>query len=66
MKYQIVESNPRKESKSDFEERITRLMNEGWEPTGGIEVIRYEEKYAYGNNRWTTMENHYFQAMVKK
>ena len=41
-----------------FEQEVSRLMEEGWEPVGGVSVSSYRE--AYMKNQ---MYNHYFQAM---
>ncbi len=58
MKYQykIVSGD----DKSYFEERVSRLMEEGWELVGGVAVSSYREDYK-GNK----MYDHYFQAMKK-
>lgn len=51
MKYKIIE----KESKIDLEREINKLIDDGWEPIGGIS---YSCGYGYGEN--------YVQAVIKE
>ena len=52
--YKIVSSI----DKISIKKRVSRLMEEGWEPVGGVSVSSYREKYMKNQ-----MYNHYFQAM---
>ena len=54
--YKIVSSM----DKMSLEERVSRLMEEGWEPVGGVAVTSYREE-EYGNR----MYDHYHQTMKK-
>ncbi len=47
-------------NQSKFEERVKRLMEEGWELVGGVVVSTYREEYD-GNKIF----DHFYQAMKK-
>ena len=54
--YKIVSSD----NKTYFEERVSRLMEEGWELVGGVAVSSYREEY-----KKNQMFDHYYQAMKR-
>ena len=61
MKYQIVTGGFSYNRRKGLEENVNRLIEQGWEPIGGIAVSSYRED-SEGNR----LVEHFYQAMVKK
>ena len=46
MKYRVISTD----NKADFIDLVNEAIAEGWQPHGGVSVVRYEASYMFDND----------------